>query len=250
MPLATTPPADDAPGAAAYAAILEAVARAPDPAASLRVTTWILDSMADTLALLAFASACDECAEAGVPHPHAPGPGEDYADGMARAGVPDGVRADAQRAAVLLYAAILAAPGGYDPAPAVSRWYYAPHDVPNRWWRRSEDPLEAAARCWGHYAVMSAVGHGVSWEDDNEPLTRAEYDPTNIEQCTMYLPSVGDLRVSAEDITWSDEYTRAAWAVLEARRAREDAARAEADEDEARQERALAAARTRADGEG
>ncbi len=41
-----------------------------DVPAALRVASWVLASMADTLALLAFAQACDECADADMPHPN------------------------------------------------------------------------------------------------------------------------------------------------------------------------------------
>jgi hypothetical protein len=218
------------PEGAATSAVLDAVNRGGD----LRVTAWILESMADTFALLAFAQACDELDEAEMPHPAAPGPGQEYADAMPE--VPPALRAECQRAAVLLYAAVLAAPGGYDPAPALLRWawpnnYAGARLVPwagqpggrdlDEWCR------EAAARCWGHYAVMEAVGHGVSWEDDNEPLMTEPVEagevadppgPANLlpdGRVNYYLLGVGDLGVTAETPTWEDEHTRAAWEKLD-----------------------------------
>ena len=198
----------------AYAAILTAVtARSGarggdlDIREHLRVTTWILEEMTDTFTMLAFANACDECDDAGTPHPGKPGPGGNFAD-YPEPG--EGVRAEAQAAAVRLYARILAAPGGYDPAPSLVEWCKV-NEPPRYWCAKYGDArpvvgeyryTEAAARCWGHYAVMSAIGHGVCWEDDNAPLTGE--DGTE-------LPRPGyPLRVYAEDITWSDEATDAA----------------------------------------
>jgi hypothetical protein len=237
-----TPPTDDTPYIDAYTSILAALVR---PGADLRVTAWILESMADTFALLAFAQACDELDSARMPHPNAPGPGQEYA----LPEVPPALRAECQRAAVLLYAAILAAPGGYDPAPALVRWYAAGNSVSDHWEDKVRDAVllseagtEAAARCWGHYAVVEAVGHGVAWSDDNEPLRSASpvFDPGGCRYCGSPtidgrhgwgwsncrnrdpereippaegtpLPSVGDLGVTADVPTWEDEYTRAAW---------------------------------------
>jgi hypothetical protein len=226
-------PAEDPEGAAAYAALLESATRSPDPAAHLRVMTWILSEMADTFTLLAFANACDECAEAGTPHPYAPGPGGNYDDCMKEAEMPPGLYDQAARAAVRLYAAVLAAPGGYDPAPALLRGDAEPGKVVSNWWhRRYGTHREAAARCWGHYAVMEALGHGVAWEDDNEPLGY-EVDGTRYD-----LPAVGDLGVSVDDLTWDDEYTDAARAVLDARDYRAEVAARLADVDAGREQEA------------
>jgi hypothetical protein len=56
---------------------------------------------------------------------------------------------------------------------------------------------------------MSAIGHGVSWDDDNAPLL----DEQGVE---LPRPSYR-MGVSAEDIDWCDEATDAARAVLDAR---------------------------------
>lgn len=205
MPDDTTPDA--------YAAILTATTAHSgahpddlDIREHLRVATWILDEMASTFRMRAFANACDTCDEAGTPHPDKPRPGGNYSDHPEPS---DAVREDARAAAVRLYAAVLAAPGGYDPAPALIRWV-AVNDPSHYWAKRyGYTTPEAAARCWGHYAVMSAIGHGVSWDDDNEPLTGED---------GADLPCLGyGLWVYAEDVIWSDAYTDAARAVLDGR---------------------------------
>jgi hypothetical protein len=211
----TTPPADDATGAPAYAAVLESVT---DPE-HLRVTVWILEEMTSTFLMLAFADACDACDDAGTPHPDKPGPGGNFADFPTPA--PE-VRAAAERAAMVLLADILAAPGGYDPAPAVIEWHASDDNNVSDYWLEKVDvlsSLEATARCWGHYAVMEAMGHGVAWSDSNEPLSF-----TDIGGKVHELPAVGRLGVHAEDVTWSDEYTEAARGTSAARfEVREDA---------------------------
>lgn len=174
----------------------------------LRVATWILDEMTSTFLMLAFANACDACADAGTPHPDKPGPGGNYADHPE----PSDATAEAARAAaVRLYAAVVGAAHGYDPAPAVVRWVDDPAgDTVARYWRdRAATVLEATARCWGHYAAMSAIGHGVSWDDDLKPL-RDEYG------AELDRPGYA-LRVYADDIDWTDAYTDAARAVLAGR---------------------------------
>ena len=250
-----TPPPTDTPEPQAHrGAILEAVTAAPkqglDVATALRVTTWILDEMADTFMLCAFANAVDACAEAAsslgdrmLRHPFEPGPGGSYDDAMAlyfsEGGDPPDLRDDARRAAVRLYAAILRAPKGYDPAPALMRWVNTPGNEPPYHWREQYvGPNEAAARCWGHYAVMEALGHGVGWSDQNEPLMTPEP--------AVDLPSVGDLPgVSADDLTWTDEWTERADAARQARDARIAADRALEARNEERQEKAEAKRRAR-----
>ena len=200
---------------AAYAAILTAITAHSgahpddiDIREHLRVATWILDEMADTFLMLAFANACDACDEAGTPHPDKPRPGGKYSDHPEPS---DQVAEAARAAAARLYAAVLGAPDGYDPAPAIVRWVEDPAgDTVARWWReKAGTVLEATARCWGHNAVMSAIGHGVSWDDDNAPL-RDEHGGE--------LPRPGyRMGVTAEDIDWCDEHTDAARAVLDGR---------------------------------
>ena len=274
----TPAPTDTPEHLADMATVLEAVTAAPkqglDVATALRVTTWILDEMADTFLVNAFSRACDECYDAGTPHPNQPPPGGDYGASMPEPS-PE-VRDDARRAAVRLYAAILRAPGGYDPAPALVRWHEAGHRVRESWWRKANHyTLDGAARCWGHYAVMEALCHGVSWEDDNEPLTEPPFR-RNIpagDDCPTCgylirhgdgcpdtgpdigddlfdpepLPSVGYLDVRADDLTWEDECTERARAALDARDARIAADRALDETNEARRE--AAEARRRARGE-
>lgn len=184
--------------------IRDAAARAADPDTARRVAGYVLDEMADTFYVLAFVSACDACFDAGTPHPYAPGPGGSYDECAAEAPEPEGLRDECARRAVALYAGILQTQGGYDPAPALVRWEDAGNSAPPNWRRdypRSRASYEAAARCWGHYAVMSAVWHGVSWGDDNEPLTTEDGED---------LLSVGQLHVPAETPEWVDAWTIAA----------------------------------------
>jgi hypothetical protein len=203
---------------AAYAAILSAITAHSgahpddlDIREHLRVATWILDEMASTFLMLAFANACDTCDEAArhapglAPHPDKPRPGGNYADHPE----PSDDTAEAARAAAArLYAAVLGAPDGYDPAPAIVRWVERDR-VNVYWYAGRKGPTEPAARCWGHNAVMSAIGHGVSWDDDNAPL-RDEHGGE--------LPRPGyRMGVSAEDIDWCDEHTDAARDVLDGR---------------------------------
>jgi len=166
---------------AAYAAILTAITAHSgahpddlDIREHIRVATWILDEMSSTFSMLAFANACDTCDEAGTPHPHKPRPGGNYSDHPEPS---DDTAEAARAAAVRLYAAVLDAAEGYDPAPAIVWWVEDPAgDTVARYWRnKAATVLEATARCWGHYAVMSAIGHGVSWDDDNAPLKMAQY---------------------------------------------------------------------------
>lgn len=191
--------------------IRDAAARAADPDTARRVAGYVLDEMADTFYVLAFLNACDACSDAGTPHPYAPGPGGSYDECAAGAPEPEGLRAECERRAVALYAGILQTQGGYDPAPALVRWV-ADGNRTTTWWQDKTDDragrrtlrdldTEAAARCWGHYAVMSAVGHGVSWGDDHEPLTTEDGED---------LLSVGQLHVPAETPEWVDAWTIAA----------------------------------------
>lgn len=43
------------------------------------------------------------------------------------------------------------------------------------------------AKRWAHLAVMSVVGHGVSWEDDHGPLTWAG-KPLSLDAAAVDIP--------------------------------------------------------------
>jgi hypothetical protein len=81
----------------------------------------------------------------------AAGPGEDWMDVT-----PEGT-ADVQRRA-LIEAAILY--GRIAQAWGAEPWLLVHH----------YDDSDDAYQTWGHYAVMSALGHGVCWEDDHDTL--------------------------------------------------------------------------------
>ena len=118
--------------------------------------TLILDSMERTLVVLAYMDWCDAW-DSNDPRPTGKRPtgavsargGEDWMDAA-----PVGSRAFRRRCtdrAAILYGQIAQAWGG-KPYAALYQ-----HD-------------DKDARDWGHYAVMSAVGHGVAWGDDHDAL--------------------------------------------------------------------------------
>lgn len=123
----------------------------------------IIIAMARTIEVLSYTDWCDAWDEAerdgrGT-RPDAAvsaGPGEDWFDVAPETDDP-GVREDWLIAAAILYGRI-AQEWGMDPWSALF----------------NAGQLDEGTT-WGHYAVMSAVGHGVSWEDDHEPLTRYDF---------------------------------------------------------------------------
>lgn len=147
----------------------------------------IIDSMQRTLVVLAYTQWCDEWDQA---DPYGcdgtarwlAGKGRkskrpasavsarggcDWFD-VAPAG-PASFRADMAREAAVLYGRIEQA-WGADPW-LVLHWngYDETSEEPGR------DEMRNVLNMWGHYAIMSLVGHGVSWEDDHDTLTSAEY---------------------------------------------------------------------------
>lgn len=216
-----TEPTDRTPDPAYLAAQIAGDERHPgdDGFAARSVTRWILAEMVDSLLMLAFANACDECDEGKMPHPNKPPPGGNFADYWREAEPDASTRAEAERTAAEMLTKILA---HYDPAPALIRWDVDPAgDTVSWFWReRYDSNLEAAARCWGHYAVMEAIGHGVAWSDDNAPLRGLPLVGV-VDEDGEELPPVGDLPgCTIDDVQWVDAPTRAAWAVLDAKAGR------------------------------
>lgn len=91
---------------------------------------------------------------------------------------------ESYRAAAILYGRIRQA------------WPYHPWVVLlHRLGRESLDPKYYRLLIdWSHYAVMEALGHGVSWADSNDPVTWQEKP----------LPSVGEMRIHTESFQWGD----------------------------------------------
>lgn len=123
----------------------------------------IIRAMARTIEVLSYTDWCDAWDEADRDgrgtRPEAAvsaGPGKDWFDVAPETDDP-GVREDWLIEAAILYGRI-AQEWGTDPWSALFR----------------AGQLDEAPT-WGHYAVMPAVGHGVSWEDDHEPLTYFDF---------------------------------------------------------------------------
>ena len=89
--------------------------------------------------------------------------------------------AECQRAA-LIEAAILygriAQAWGSEPWILVSRAFEP--GGPDKWSYKASAVTDEDCRLWGHYAVMSAVGHGVSWEDSHNALTKFNGDEVRV----------------------------------------------------------------------
>ena len=123
----------------------------------------VIRAMSRTLIVTAWADWCEdeEQVKRGVPTAHG---GQDWMD------FTPPMTAECQQAA-LIEAAVLY--GSIKQAWGTEPWILVHHYIE----ANSADEAETY-RIWGHYAVMSCLGHGVSWEDDHEKLQSLgkEYD--------------------------------------------------------------------------
>ena len=112
----------------------------------------------EVLSYMAWCDAWDEATGTDQPRPEdcvSAGPGEDWFDVAPELDLGDQEDAGIswREEAAILYGRVWQAWGG-DPWAVL----------------RDNGIDRDAALDWAHCAVMSAVGHGVSWEDDHEPL--------------------------------------------------------------------------------
>jgi|DEB19_MinimDraft_3_1074340.scaffolds.fasta_scaffold41218_4 hypothetical protein len=131
--------------------------------------TDIIRSMARTLEVLSYTSWCDAWDEANDPDARpekavSAGPGDDWFD------VAPEVDGPWLQRATILYGRIEQA------------WGWAP------WLVLVNNGIisMADAEAWGHYAVVSALGHGVCWEDHFAPLMK-QYKAVSVTGTGIYI---------------------------------------------------------------
>lgn len=146
----------------------------------------VIRSMARTLIVESFASWSDENGEKAKPY-MARG-GQDWMD------TTPAMTSECQEAALIeaavLYGAIKQAWGA---EPWILLQGYA-----------DGAEYEKYAKAWGHYAVMTCLGHGVAWEDSHTPLEDFSKSYTLLSRHNFDVPHIESL-----DWEWVDEAAKA-----------------------------------------
>lgn len=145
----------------------------------------IIRSMARTLIVESFASWSDENPERGEPY-MARG-GQDWMDTTP-------AMSPACQEAALIEAAVLY--GRIKQSWGTEPWILVHQHGGVHGGSRCEQDLKD----WGHYAVMTCIGHGVAWEDDHKHLATGGKSYTLLSQHNFDVPHIESL-----EMDWASE---------------------------------------------
>jgi hypothetical protein len=153
----------------------------------------VIRSMARTLIVESFASWADENGEK-AKHYTARG-GQDWMD------TTPAMSPECQEAA-LIEAAVLY--GGIKHAWSSEPWILVQQHAKREGCGPNGERI--ALQLWGHYAVMTCLGHGVAWEDDHDVLQ----SPCDLKRYTLLSRHNFDVpHIESLDWEWADEAAKA-----------------------------------------
>lgn len=146
----------------------------------------VIRSMARTLIVESFASWCDEPGNAAQAEPYRAAGGQDWMDTTP-------AMSPSCREAALIEAAVLY--GRIKQSWGTEPWILVQGHTDKHGVSHAQD-----FKGWGHYAVMTCIGHGVAWEDDREHLAASGKSYTLLSQHNFAVP-----RIESLEMDWASE---------------------------------------------